>query len=682
MTASLPVLSTLTSRLAQARQLAADWLNQLRSERLDALERLLCEAFGLDPGGQSAGTLLRQLARGGAVGFDAALHTGLSDLFGSAGALATPRLVGRPVGLDGLFPGLSETAAAGESAVLGSDRLFEDRFSGFTAGWIGDGGGGGELLLNRAWAEQATVPDLAEMLLEQAGHWLQQSLNLPEPRGDEGRIFAEGVLRLAAGLAQDGDPQIVPQGTLEALRLRDDTGYLFNGTPGSGALRSLELGELSDQFFERLTRLLANGEVPLLDLTGSTAAALRSAFGFSATGLIDATPSVQRDSYASRIRDGSRVYARDEVVLLHAGQIDTEADLLRLIPAGSAGLMAAPGDWDLNDFGFALDSDGRTSLSQPLVLDLHRTDHGAAASVTMRRGDGTVVVGPGTAPPLLYAVPYWSAASPGVLQGYKLFDSAAAALTLFRALTAPAPAQAAIDAAAEAALRLEASSNALAGADRLVLNADRLYSLWGWQRETIREQLQIEAIYGVTAEADRATAADPFGETSASGFMATHAVLQGTGPLTAGMSPLPVDPEFWLSAHVRPASAYPILAIQGTDNLAGVLDDANPAGVGIVQYLTNVGQILADLTSWSLPRLADGSAAPISFTGNSLGAALAQQFTLTALDPRGSLEGIEQNLLSGSLGQVKTNGRINRPWLQRHRSERDFKQQAQCATSP
>ncbi|MFN7640666.1 MAG: hypothetical protein ACK5PR_02865, partial [bacterium] len=106
-------------------------------------------------------------------------------------------------------------------------------------------------------------------------------------------------------------------------------------------------------------------------------------------------------------------------------------------------------------------------------LDLQRTAAGAQAPVTMRRANGTLVVGPGVAPPRLYAVPFWSAASPGVLQGYKLFDSASDAVALFRALTASAPTQASIDAAAEAALRLEAGAGSEAGADRLVLNADR-----------------------------------------------------------------------------------------------------------------------------------------------------------------------------------------------------------------
>ncbi|MFN7900489.1 MAG: hypothetical protein ACK5N0_12645, partial [Synechococcaceae cyanobacterium] len=652
MTASLPVLSSLTSRLAQARLLAQGWLSQLWTERPEAIERLLCQAFDLDPGGQSPGALLRQLAHGGASGFETALSTTLPGLFDGAGALAAPpRLVGKPVELNELFPNLS--APAGEPVVLGADRIVEDRFSGFTAGWSGNGSGGGDLLINRAWAEQATVLDLAEMLLEQAGHALQELLGLPEPRGDEGRIFAEGMLRLAVGLGGNGANPVVPEGTVEALRLRDDGGYLFSGTPGAAPLRGLELGELSDQFFERITRLLAYGEVPMLDLSGSTADAVRAVFGFSASGLINASPSAQRDSYASRLVDGSRVYARDEQVLLSASQIDADADLLRLVPDGSAGLDALPGSWDLNDFGFALEDCRHTTLSQPLVLDLQRTAAGANAPVTMRRANGTLVVGPGVAPPRLYAVPFWSAAKPRELQGYKLFDSASDAVALFRALTASAPTQASIDAAAHAALRLESGAGNDAGADRLVLNADRLYRLWGWQPETIRDHLEIEAVYGLTAESQRPAAGDRFGETSASGFFATHAVLQGTGSLTPADAALPATADgFWLSASVRPTSSYPILAFQGTDNSAGALDDANPAGVGIVQYLTNVGQIMADLTAWSLPGLANGSLAPISFTGHSLGAALAQQFALTALDPRGTLQGIEAHLLSGPLNTL------------------------------
>jgi len=396
MTASPPVLSSLTTRLAAARSLTRDWLSDLWNQHPETFERLLCEAYNLDSGSQAPGTLLRQLARGGAHGFEIALSTTLPALFESGGPLASERLLGKPVAMDSLFPGL--TAAAGEPAVLGAERLFEDRFSGFTAGWSGNGSGAGSLLLNRAWAEQATTMELAEMLLEQAGHVLQEILGIPEPRGDEGRIFAEGVLSLVTGLVPAESTDVVPEGTLIALRLRDDTGYLFGSPLGAAPLSSLELGELSDQFFERLTRLLGNGEVPLLDLTGATADAVRAAFGFGATGVIDPTPSVQRDSYASRLINGRGVFGVDEQIVLHAGQIDTDADLLRLVPAGSAGWMAAPGRWDLNDFGFALEGGDRSTLSQPLVLDLQRIAGGAAAPVIMRRANGTVVVGPGVAP--------------------------------------------------------------------------------------------------------------------------------------------------------------------------------------------------------------------------------------------------------------------------------------------
>lgn len=233
MTASLPVLSSLTSRLAQARLLAQGWLSQLWTERPEAIERLLCQAYDLDPGGQSPGALLRQLARGGASGFETALTTTLPGLFEGAGALAAPPwLVEKPLELNELFPSLS--APADEPVVLGAERSVEDRFSGFTAGWSGNGSGGGDLLINRAWAENATVLDLAEMLLEQAGHTLQELLGLPEPRGEEGRIFAEGMLRLAAGLGGNGANPVVPEGTVEALRLRNDGGYLLGITALTG----------------------------------------------------------------------------------------------------------------------------------------------------------------------------------------------------------------------------------------------------------------------------------------------------------------------------------------------------------------------------------------------------------------------------------------------------------------
>ncbi|MEB3201100.1 MAG: hypothetical protein VKK62_11320, partial [Synechococcaceae cyanobacterium] len=664
MTASLPRLSSLESRLAAAGDLATTWLATLWRERPQEFERLLCEAFDLNPAGQPPGTLLRQLTRGGAAEFDRVLAEELPAALGEGGVLRAPRTIGGPVKIEDIFPGLSSTAE-GQPAVLGFERVFEDRFSGFTAGWAGDGSGGGQLLLNRAWAEHAPVVDLAEMLLEKAGHWLQERLGLPEPRGDEGKIFAEGILRLQAGLVPEGATRVVPEGTVAALRQRDDTGYLFADGSGSSALLSLELGELSDQFFERFTRVLANGEVPLLDLSATAAEAVRAAFGFDATGLISASPAVQRDSYASRLTDGTRVYAQEHRLTLSSDLIDGEANLLRLTPEAppeevSPGQLPAPGSWNRNDFGFQLGPENQTRLSQPLVLSLESKGDGAGAQVTITRPDDpTTLHGTGVDPAQLhlYAVPFWTAADPGVLLGYKLFDEAPAALALFRALTAVMPEQDAIDAAAASALRLGAvPGNAdPAAADELVLDPHRLYGLWGWQPETIGDHLRIEAIYGVTAESERAAASDPFGETSPSGFMASHAVLQGTGTLTPSGAPLPAaDDTFWLGAMVRPASSYPILAFQGTDNLEGVLDDANPLGVGIIQYLTNVGQIMADLTAWSLPGLADGSLAPPSFTGNSLGAALAQQFALTALDPLGTLAGIEANLLSGPLASLAT----------------------------
>lgn len=242
MTASLPRLSSLESRLAAARALAATWLASLWGERPQEFERLLCEAFDLNPAGQPPGALLRQLTRGGAAVFDAVLSRELPAALGEGGVLRAQRTIGGPVDLDALFPSLPSLAADGQPAVLGFERVFEDRFSGFTAGWAGDDSGGGQLLLNRAWAEHAPVVDLAEMLLEKVGHWLQERLGLPEPRGDEGKIFAEGILRLQAALVPEGATRVVPEGTVAALRQRDDTGYLFADGSGSSALLSLELG--------------------------------------------------------------------------------------------------------------------------------------------------------------------------------------------------------------------------------------------------------------------------------------------------------------------------------------------------------------------------------------------------------------------------------------------------------
>ena len=123
------------------------------------------------------------------------------------------------------------------------------------------------------------------MLLEQAGHWLQERFGLPEPTGDEGKIFAREFCR--AGPVPAGSARVVPEGTVQALRQRDDLGYLFSDGTATTALQP-RVGELSDQFFERFTRLLGNGEVPLLGLTAGANAAVEQAFGFD-TGLIDGT---------------------------------------------------------------------------------------------------------------------------------------------------------------------------------------------------------------------------------------------------------------------------------------------------------------------------------------------------------------------------------------------------------
>ena len=113
------------------------------------------------------------------------------------------------------------------------------------------------------------------------------------------------------------------------------------------------------------------------------------------------------------------------------------------------------------------------------------------------------------------------------------------------------------------------------------------------------------------------------------------------------------EDDFWTGRHGAAGDLLPDSGAAGHRQPRGILDDANPLGVGVIQYLTNVGQIMADLTSSITPGLADGSLAPLSFTGNSLGAALAQQFALTALDPLGTLAGIETNLLSGPLEDLE-----------------------------
>ncbi len=113
------------------------------------------------------------------------------------------------------------------------------------------------------------------------------------------------------------------------------------------------------------------------------------------------------------------------------------------------------------------------------------------------------------------------------------------------------------------------------------------------------------------------------------------------------------DQDFAQTAYVRPKSSYPIVALQGTDNLEGILDDANPLGIGIVQYLSNVGQVFEDLTISMIPGIEDESMAPVSFTGNSLGASLAQQFSLTVLDPVGLKAGIEENVIKTTLENLE-----------------------------
>ena len=82
------------------------------------------------------------------------------------------------------------------------------------------------------------------------------------------------------------------------------------------------------------------------------------------------------------------------------------------------------------------------------------------------------------------------------------FDNAEAALAV-SCLTAVDPDQDAINLAADAALSL----SAIEGADRhwpiSWSGHDRLFGIWGWQSETIRDHLLIQEIYGVTAESER-----------------------------------------------------------------------------------------------------------------------------------------------------------------------------------
>ncbi len=500
MSASLPSpLSSLDERLSKARTLASTWLTDLWQSNPELVELLLGQAFDLNAGTSPPGQMLRQLTRGGAASFDATLSTDLPAVFNGQGALASHQLVGRKTDLESIFPGLEATVAGDEPSVLGFDRVHEDRFSGFTAGWSDQAPDGSKFLLNQAWAEQATVLELTEVLLEQAGHWLQSTLGLAEPSGDEGKIFAEGVLRLVAELVAPDDPLVVPAGTVAALRQRDDTGYLFASDGEDTPLIAMELGELSDQFFERFTRLLGNGEIPSLDLRASTAAALREAFGIQNSGVINLTPPIHRDSFASRQGVASNVYAKDESLLLTAAQVDPEEDLLRLVPLGSDGRNASPGNWDLNDFGFGTGDEYETSLSQPLVFDVSRINELATPVILKRPNNNEIIIGPDAnienIPSVLYAVPYWRLREPGKLIGYKLFEAAEDALDLFRELTAVAPKAQKIRVASTKALQLELTQTGAAqGVYRLTLNADRHFAIQGWQPESIREWIRIQSL--------------------------------------------------------------------------------------------------------------------------------------------------------------------------------------------
>ncbi|MEB3176445.1 MAG: hypothetical protein VKJ87_02480, partial [Synechococcus sp.] len=139
MTINFPVLSSLEDRLAAARELISTWLSDQLQASSDGVLRLLCEANGVDPGGDPPGVALARDAVGGQPAVAALLadlnrangEDDLAPVFMAGAPLASAQLVGEAVDLDSLLPGLT---AAGYSLV-GADRLFEDRFSGFTAGW-------------------------------------------------------------------------------------------------------------------------------------------------------------------------------------------------------------------------------------------------------------------------------------------------------------------------------------------------------------------------------------------------------------------------------------------------------------------------------------------------------------------------------------------------------------------
>ncbi|MEB3241456.1 MAG: hypothetical protein VKJ31_05350, partial [Synechococcus sp.] len=637
MTINFPVLSSLDDRLAAARGLISSWLSDQLQASADGVLRLLCEANGVDPGGDPPGEALARDAVGGQTAVTALLAdlnpaNGADDLapvFMAGEPLASAQLVGEAVDLDSLLPGLT---AAGYSLV-GADRLFEDRFSGFTAGWSLLNGEG-QLFINRGWAEHATVVELAEMLAEQLGHQLQERLQLAEPAGDEGKIFAEGLVRLATGLSQPGDAQIVPAGTVEALRLRNDTGFLYLGTDAAAPALALELGELSDQFFERLALGVGYGEVPMLDLRGSTNEWVRATFGDDESdparyGLLGQVIT-ELDSFASAINAPLPSYATGVDAEVQLGAEAQPTTLLSLDPGDPIHLKHA--------FGLNLGEENTEVITQPLWLSAALNEQSALQLLS----DGAPLTGERVG---LIAVPWIEQATPEQISGFRLFAEAdaAAAYALFDALTQAEVNWTDVNHLADGA-GLTLQPSAQAGASEPVsfsLDLSRLYAGLGWEASTIGEHLQLEHVFGATAFDGESAAAGSWGETSASGFMASFAVLTGTG----GQTPvLPASPD-WSEAFIRPQLDYPILSFQGTDNLAGKIDDANPAGVGIVQYLTNVGQVLDEVVSWSLPHLHDGSSVPLSLTGHSLGASLAQQFALTFLDPEATGVAIVDNLI-------------------------------------
>ena len=588
---TFPVVSSLDSRLAEARELLSGWLGDLLQASSEGLLRLLCEANGVESGGDPPGAVLARVAVGGQATVTELLadldpgngDEGLAPIFEPGQPLSTPQLVGEEVVLDNLLPGLS---AAGYKLV-GADRLFEDRFSGFTSGWSVRNGEE-ELFINRGWAEHATVIELAEMLAEQLGHQLQQRLQLAEPDGDEGKIFAEGLVRLATGLSQPSDSQIVPKGTIDALRLRDDTGFLYLPSDADTPALALELGELSDQFFERVALGVAYGEVPMLDLRGSTNDWVRATFGDDDSdsahyGLLG-HPITELDSFASAsaaVMPGYGVGVSAQAKL----QADAGPTTLLSLDSGDSVYLD-------HAFGLNLGEDNTAPITQPLLLNVVLNE---SSELQLLRGD-TPLVGDNLS---LIAIPWMEQAQPDQIVGFRLFAEAdaGAAYGLFNLLT-----QAEVDWAAVSSLdsalpvlTLQPSSHADSSEPvSFSLDLWRHFAGFGWEQSTISDHLRLEQVFGATAFSPESLAAGSWGETSPSGFMASFSVLSGTGEQT----PVMPDVRDWSGALVRPQLDHPILAVQGTNNFAGILDDANPAGVGIVQYLSNVGQVLDEVVSW------------------------------------------------------------------------------------